>query len=124
MKNLATAVQVSIDTAVQHCEVKFSGRELGYRRRCSRSCSGFVLVTWGAEVAMVEPTWFGSVSIRKDERGVGWRMEGPPGIVGGLAALRVHYSLVVCIFPCFCGFREFHGRRGANKPTLSAGGDE
>ena len=51
-------------------------------------------------------------------------MEGPRGIVDGLAALRVHYSLVVCIAPCFCGFRGFHGRGGANKPTLSAGGDE
>jgi len=30
MKNLATAVQVSIDTAVQHCEVKFGGWKLGY----------------------------------------------------------------------------------------------
>ena len=55
---------------------------------------------------------------------MGWRMEGLRGIVGGLAALHVHYSLIVCIGPCFCGFRGFHGRRGTNKPTLSAGGDE
>jgi hypothetical protein len=27
LRNLATAVQVSIDTAVQHCEVKFSWEE-------------------------------------------------------------------------------------------------
>jgi hypothetical protein len=62
MKNLTTAVQVSIDTAVQHCEVKFSGRKMGYQRRRSCSCSGFVLVTGG------------------------WKMEGPRRIVGGLAA--------------------------------------
>ena len=72
MKNLATAVQVSIDTAMQHCEVKFSGRELGYRRRHSHSCSGFVLVTWGAEIVMVERTWLGSVNIWKEK----WRMGG------------------------------------------------
>jgi len=39
-------------------------------------------------------------------------------------ALHVHYSLVVCIGPCFCGFHGLHGHRGINKPALSAGGDE
>ena len=63
MKNLAIAVQVSIDTAVRHCEVKFSGRELGYRRRRSRSCSGFVLVTGG---------WGGGRRGRTESL-VGWR---------------------------------------------------
>ena len=82
MKNLATAVQVSIDTAVQHCEVKFSGKELGYRRRRSRSRSGFVLVTWGAEIAMVEPTWFGSVNIHKEEWGRGGRRGRAESLVG------------------------------------------
>jgi len=50
-ENLATAVQVSIDTAVQHCEVKFGGGELGWATRHwygsgrhSRLCSHFILV--------------------------------------------------------------------------------
>ena len=93
MKNLATAVQVSIDTAVQHCEVKFSGRDSG--------------------VGIPEAAFTFVLGFRPSR-----------GIVGGLAALRVHYSLVVYIAPCFCGFRRFHGRRGANKPTPSAGDDE
>jgi hypothetical protein len=51
LKNLTTAVQVSIDTAVQHCEVKSGGGELGWAARHwygsgrrSRLCSRFILV--------------------------------------------------------------------------------
>ena len=78
----------------------------------------------GAEIAMNEPTWFGPVSIRKEEWGAGWRIKAPRGIVSGLVASRVHYSLAVCIEPCFCGFCGFHGRCGANKLILSVRGDE
>ena len=73
---------------------------------------------------MVEPTWFSPVNIHKEGWGAGWRIKGPCGIVSGLVALRIHYSLVMCIGPCFCGLCEFHGRRGANKSILSVRGDE
>src|ERR1700678_3891955 len=43
LRNLATAVQVSIDTAVQCCEVKYSGGHY-VGGRYSRWCSCFILV--------------------------------------------------------------------------------
>jgi len=92
--------------------------------RVSSLCSGIHLcgplaLTRGADGCngRTHPAW---LSEHSQERVV----EGLRGIVGELAALRIRHFFVLCIGTCFCGFRGFHGCRGANKPTLSVRGDE
>jgi len=125
MKNLATAVQVSIDTAVQHCEVKFGGRELGYPwaaftfllefRPCIQVyiCVGRWRWHGVLMVAMVEPTRLGSVSIRKGEwwRGraeslVSWRPYAfvifSLWVLGRASAVSVGFMFVVVLTNQLC----------------------
>ena len=71
-------------------------------------------------VAMVEPPWFGSASIRKGECGV----EGPRVVFVDrwpfeLVVCFRSWTSVVCIRQFLCGFRGFRRRHGPDKPTLS-----
>jgi hypothetical protein len=135
MRNLAIAVQMSIDTAVQHCEVSnqrgehpslhgslIVGRLVGGCSSlclCSHSC-GVSALTWMLIVAaVVEPTWLGSVSIRKGRRERGACVVFVGRRPFALVVFFRSYTGVVCIRQFLCSFRVFRGCRGPKKPNLS-----
>ena len=118
-------MQVSIDTAVQHCEVKFSGGR--YVGGCVSSVMCFVFGScghqWRCEVLMVgcdgwtHLTWLGEHS----QGGAG--MEGLHIVF--VCWQRYTFAIFsVHVGQCLCDVRGSCGPRGANKPTPSVTGDE
>jgi hypothetical protein len=108
-------VQVSIDTAVQNCEVKFRG---GGSLTSVVSLIHGLFDIWyvGGRLAqmlivMVEPAWLGSVSIRKGKLG------SEELCVVFVRRWPYVFVFIVYIGWCICGVCGLCSPHAANKPT-------
>jgi len=148
LRNLATAVQVSIDTAVHIARLNSvggvgisslvpimslvrgslvdgmleGGIYISYSCSCSRSCRKLALMR-DSDGCDGRTPWFGSASIHKGECGVeGRRVVFVDQRPFALVVCFRSCTSVVCVRQLLCGFRGFRRRRGPDKPNLSVGG--